>query len=343
MIGNLMPTGEVPAISFAWQQGTGTDRFGKPIVSEYSDKPAGYTEASSPRDRIAEEQYTDRTSPIAKVIAQTPGAVIGREKLDDVERYMRKLPVVGPAVAGTMNMMRSPMRVEHLLNFWTGGSASKLNDIAQGRRGVENMVVRTEDKGTMSRPGEMGTDFYATLDRLKKRDADKSKPLSKEDEQGLRLLDAANDAIAAQRRLRMKATDRNGEKAVASAMSLVADNAMRDLKAGKFEVSRYKAAKRATEVELARIDGDEAEVNKLVYNGIDGLMRAKPLVASRGKTMAETTAAWNEERAEAQAFRESLDIPKAKLLEIARSHLQAAKKTAKETAGIMGKLGAALR
>lgn len=343
MIGNLMPTGEVPAISFAWQQGTGTDRFGKPIVSEYSDKPAGYTEASSPRDRIAEEQYTDRTNPIAKVIAQTPGAVIGRENLDDVERYMRKLPVVGPAVAGTMNMMRSPMRVEHLMNFWTGGSASKLNDIAQGRRGVENMVVRTEDKGTMSRPGEMGTDFYATLDRLNKREADKSKPLSKEDEQGLKLLNAANEAIAAQRRLRMKATDRNGEKAVASAMSLVADNAMRDLKAGKYEVARYKAAKRATEVELARIDGDEAEVNKLIYNGIDGVMRAKPLVASRGKTMAETTAAWNEERAEAQAFREALDIPKAKLLEIARNHLQAAKKTAKETVGVMAKLNAALR
>jgi hypothetical protein len=342
VIGNLMPTGEIPALSLAWQQGTGVDRFGKPIVSEYSEKPKGYAEASSPRDRIAEEQYSDRTNPVAKAIAQTPGAILGREQLDSVERYVRKMPVVGAVVAGTMNMMRSPMRVEHLMNFITAGTTSKINDIVQGRTNVLGMVARMEDKGTMSRPGEAGTEFYATLDRLKKRDADKREPLSKEDADALRLLNAANEAISAQRRLRSRAPDRNGEKAVASAMSLVADNAMNDMKAGKFETSRYKAVKRFADVELARIDGEEAEANKLIYNGLSGF-RPRPPKASQGKTMAETAAAWQEDRDESVAFREALGIPRDELLKIADTHLRAAKKPADEIARNRARLSTHLK
>jgi hypothetical protein len=342
VIGNLMPTGEIPALSLAWQQGTGVDRFGKPIVSEYSEKPKGYAEASSPRDRIAEEQYSDRTNPVAKAIAQTPGAILGREQLDSVERYVRKMPVVGAVVAGTMNMMRSPMRVEHLMNFVTAGTTSKINDIVQGRTNVLGMVARMEDKGTMSRPGEAGTEFYATLDRLKKRDADKREPLSKEDADALRLLNAANEAISAQRRLRSRAPDRNGEKAVASAMSLVADNAMNDLKAGKFETSRYKAVKRFADVELARIDGEETEANRLIYNGLSGF-RPRPPKASQGKTMSETAAAWQEDRDESVAFREALGIPKNELLRIADTHLRAAKKSADEIARNRARLATHLK
>jgi hypothetical protein len=304
---NLLPGTEIPLPKMIQEQYTGLDNWGNPIVSPYSDKPKGYKEASSPRDRIAEEQYTDKTHSVAKFLAQLPGEVFGRERLDEITRALRRSKI-GWVAGATIEALRSPMRVEHLLNFATGSQMTKYKEIASGERPLIDLGPQTEAAGTLARPGDEGSEFYARLDKLEKRYADKRQPLSESDQQELTLLKAARDAIGVQRRLKEKAENKEARKAIAGAISLTADTAIKDAKAGRFDTTPYRRARRVAEIGEAIHDGDTEEVQSKVFNGIDAISSVMPPRAAEGKAFAETKAAWQDRRDEAMEVAKALPM-----------------------------------
>ena len=287
-------------------------RTGRDIVPNYKDRREGDAQATVISQRPAREQYTDKTSRIAVGLGWATGI--------------------------------SPIRIEHALDSLTARFVTDIEKVGRGMKSPQSIVLpRTREPGLLSAKDQATTDLYAELKKANERKNDpnvKESPLHREQRLMLESADSARDAYTALMR-REKDQDKTNE--YSRLQRGLSRTAVTMYRAGEYSHSPFRVAKRIADVELARLDQDDAEVAKLVYNGIDGLMRARPMKAGQGKTMAETVAAWEEDRAEAQALRDALVIPKADLIKLTQEHMRNTKVPAGLMMSRMAKLNAALK
>lgn len=283
----------------AASQITGKDiRTGRDIVPKYKDRRDGDVQATVVAQRPAREQYTDRTSRVARAVGYVTGL--------------------------------SPMRVEHALDALTARFVTDIEKVVTGKKTAVSIVTpRYREEGLLSDKDQATTDL---IDELKRANEIKNDPSRKEtpEERERRLMlesaDAARDAYSA---LKRREKDDKKVSEYSRIQRQLSRTAVDMYRAGKYSHSPFKVAKRLADVELARLDGEEAEVNKLIYNGLDGLARKRPVKAYEGKTIQESVAAWQEDIDEAKSFKDGLGLTREQALDIARKHMIATKTDAR--------------
>ena len=302
-----------PLINEIRSQTSGVDvRTGRALVPNYKDRREGDVQATVVSQRPASEQYTKDTARYAIGIGKVTGL--------------------------------SPMRVQHAIDSLTGGLFSGIDAAVTGRKSPLSVFgPRTREPGLLSMKDQSTTDLYAEIQKANERKNDptqKESPLHREQRLMLESADSARDAYTA---LMRREKDQEKVNEYSRLQRSLSRTAVTMYRAGEYSHSPFRVAKRIADVESARLDKDDAEVAKLVYNGIDGLMRSRPVKAGQGKTMAETVAAWEEDRAEAQALRDALGIPKAELMKLAQEHMRATGVPAKLMIDRMKKMNQALK
>jgi hypothetical protein len=303
----IIPVPSPPLIKESMAQYFGEDvDTGRDIVPNYKDRREGDAQATVVSQRPAREQYTDKTSRIAVVAGYVTGI--------------------------------SPIRIEHALDSLTARFVTDLEKVGRGMKTPQSIVLpRTREPGLLSAKDQATTDLYAEIQKANERKNDpnqKESPLHREQRLMLESADSARDAYTA---LMRREKDQEKVNEYSRLQRSLSRTAVTMYRAGEYSHSPFRVAKRIADVESARLDKDDAEVAKLVYNGLSGF-KPKPPKASEGKTLAETQAAWQEGYDESVALRQALGIPRDELLKIALSHLRAEKKPADKVAAAMERL-----
>lgn len=306
-----MPSPVVPMESIS--QYTGKDlRTGRDIVPNYKDRRDGDVQATVVSKRAAAEQYTDKTSRIARGLGWATGM--------------------------------SPMRIEHALDTLTARFVTDIEKVFTGDRTATSLVApRYREPGLLSSKDQATTDLY---DEIKKSNERKNDPKQVETpelrEQRLMLesADSARDAYSALMRREKDQEKVNAYSRIQRGLSRLAVTMYRK---GEFSHSPFKVAKRVADVEAARLDQEPAEMAKLIYNGLDGVTRKRPLKAPAGRTMKETLESWQADRDEAMAFREALAMSKDEALAAVKSHMIATKTPPSVMAYRMAAIAAAFK
>lgn len=306
-----MPSPVVPMEAIS--QITGKDvRTGRDIVPNYKDRREGDAQATVVSKRPAVEQYTEKTSRIARGIGWATGL--------------------------------SPLRVEHAIDSLTARFVTDIEKVFTGDKTAGSVLApRYREQGLLSAKDQATTDLYAEIQKANERKNDPREvetPEHREQRLMLESADTARDAYSALMRREKDQEKINAYSRIQRGLSRMAVTMYRK---GEYSHSPFKVAKRIADVELARLDQEPETMAKLVYNGLDGLTRKRPLKASENKTMKETLDNWQRDRDEAIAFKDALGMSRDGALAAVRSHMIATNTPPKVMAYRMNAIAAAFK
>ena len=304
----------IPVVySLVQSQITGKDvRTGRDIVPNYKDRRDGDAQATVVSKRPAVEQYTEKTSRIARGIGWATGM--------------------------------SPMRIEHALDTLTARFVTDIEKVFTGDRTAGSIVApRYREQGLLSAKDQATTDLYTEIQKANERKNDPRETETPEHREQRLMLESAESARDAYSALMRREKDQEKVNAYSRIQRGLSRLAVTMYRKGEYSHSPFKVAKRVADVEAARLDQEPAEMAKLVYNGLDGMTRKRPLRASENKTMKETLESWQADRDEAIAFKDALGMSRDEALAAVKSHMIATKTPPKVMAYRMAAIAAAYK
>lgn len=304
----------IPVVySLVQSQITGKDvRTGRDIVPNYKDRRDGDAQATVVSKRPAVEQYTEKTSRIARGIGWATGM--------------------------------SPMRIEHALDTLTARFVTDIEKVFTGDRTAGSIVApRYREQGLLSAKDQATTDLYTEIQKANERKNDPREAETPEHREQRLMLESAESARDAYSALMRREKDQEKVNAYSRIQRGLSRLAVTMYRKGEYSHSPFKVAKRVADVEAARLDQEPAEMAKLVYNGLDGMTRKRPLRASENKTMKETLESWQADRDEAIAFKDALGMSRDEALAAVKSHMIATKTPPKVMAYRMAAIAAAYK
>jgi len=306
-----MPSPVIPMEAIS--QITGKDiRTGRDIVPNYKDRRDGDAQATVVSKRPAVEQYTEKTSRIARGIGWATGM--------------------------------SPMRIEHALDTLTARFVTDIEKVFTGDRTAGSIVApRYREQGLLSAKDQATTDLYTEIQKANERKNDPREAETPEHREQRLMLESADSARDAYSALMRREKDQEKVNAYSRIQRGLSRLAVTMYRKGEYSHSPFKVAKRVADVEAARLDQEPAEMAKLVYNGLDGMTRKRPLRASENKTMKETLESWQADRDEAMAFKDALGMSRDEALAAVKSHMIATKTPPKVMAYRMAAIAAAYK
>lgn len=288
---SYVPASWNPAIAEVASQAMNRDvRTGQPLVPNYRDKRPGDKQPTVISERKPAEQYTDKTTIGAKLLGAATGV--------------------------------SPMRIEHAADTLTGRQFSNLQNMAFGKKTVaQGIGPISREAGNLSAKDEATDRLYESIRKANEIKSDPAGGENAQQRESRLMLEAADAARDAWSALQRATKDPAKVKEYAAKKREVSRVAVEQYDKGDSSKSAFAVQERVAKVLLAKEWDQPEEVAKLVANGVDDLTRSVPLVATKGKTMAETRAKFNEDQDRAREFAKASGLPTDEIVKLAEQYM----------------------
>lgn len=249
---SYVPASWNPAIAEVASQAMNRDvRTGQPLVPNYRDKRDGDKQPTVVSDRKPSDQFTDKTTPVAKIAGKLTGV--------------------------------SPMRIEHAADTLTGRQFSNVQKMVTGEKSVaQGIGPISREAGNLSAKDEATDRLYDSIRKANEIKADPKGGESAEQRDTRLMLESADRARDAWSALQRASKDPDKIKEYAAKKREVSRVAVEQYDNGDSSKSAFAVQERVASVLLAKEWDQPEEVAKLVANGVDDLTRGRqPKIADQ--------------------------------------------------------------
>jgi hypothetical protein len=267
---------EIPALGIR-------NRAGAPIVPNYRDMRDGDVQPTVVSKREASEQYTDKTTPIARGIGAATGI--------------------------------SPMRVEHAADAMTGGQFSNFQKVFTEADPLRVIAPKTRKEGELSYRDKSTEFLYDKIKEANERSNDPRQKETEADRDKRLMLEAADRARDAWSALQRATKDPDKIKEYAAKKRDVSRVAVEQYEKGDVSKSAFSVQADIAKVLLAKEWGQEEEARALIANSVAALSRVRPIKR-------DEIARFDAEVAEAREFIKESGVTRDEALAAYREHIK---------------------